>query len=175
MTDPIVIVSAVRTPMGGFQGDLKGLKVRILDGVMAKFMEKVGATPVTMAFGEVAQGLSLGTIDCAVTGPSSANYAGWPESVTHVYPLALQVAVQGYGVNLTTWNKMTPDQQQKLMAAFGKLEKDISFALRRGTIAQVTTHALDGYARPARARPSRMGEGATRRDVNEAARFVGFE
>lgn len=24
MTDPIVIVSAVRTPMGGFQGDLKG-------------------------------------------------------------------------------------------------------------------------------------------------------
>ena len=30
----------------------------------------------------------------------------------------------------------------------GKLKKDISFALRRGTIAQVTTHhhALDGYA-----------------------------
>jgi hypothetical protein len=29
----------------------------------------------------------------------------------------------------------------------GKLKKDIYFALRRGTIAQVTTHhALDGYA-----------------------------
>jgi hypothetical protein len=29
----------------------------------------------------------------------------------------------------------------------GKLNKDISFALRRGTIAQVTTHlALDGFA-----------------------------
>ena len=64
--------------------DLKGKKVRILDGVMAKVMEKVGATPVTMAFGEVSQGLSLGTIDCAVTGPSSANSAGWPESATHV-------------------------------------------------------------------------------------------
>ncbi len=38
----------------------------------------------------------------------------------------------------------------------GKLKKDISFALRRGTIAQVTTHALDGYAWPARARPPRM-------------------
>jgi hypothetical protein len=35
----------------------------------------------------------------------------------------------------------------------GKLKKDISFALRRGTIAQVTKHALDGYAWPARARP----------------------
>jgi hypothetical protein len=45
----------------------------------------------------------------------------------------------------------------------GKLKKDISFALRRGTIAQVTTHhlALDGcayagYAWPVRARPPRM-------------------
>jgi hypothetical protein len=33
-----------------------------------------------------------------------------------------------------------------------KLNKDISFALRRGTIAQVTTLALDGRARPARRR-----------------------
>jgi TRAP-type transport system periplasmic protein len=105
--------------------DLKGLKVRILDGVMAKFMERVGATPVTMAFSEVSQGLSLGTIDCAVTGPSSANSAGWPESVTHVYPLALQVAVQGYGVSLQAWNKMTPDQQTKLKAGIETLTADI--------------------------------------------------
>jgi hypothetical protein len=40
----------------------------------------------------------------------------------------------------------------------GKLKKDVSFALRRGTIAQVTTHhhALDGYACPARAHLPRM-------------------
>lgn len=105
--------------------DLKGLKVRILDGVMAKFMERVGATPVTMAFGEVAQGLSLGTIDCAVTGPSSANSAGWPESVTHVYPLALQVAVQGYGISMPTWNRLTPDQRTKLQAGITSLTNDI--------------------------------------------------
>jgi TRAP-type C4-dicarboxylate transport system substrate-binding protein len=105
--------------------DLKGLKVRILDGVMAQFMTRVGATPVTMAFAEVAQGLALGTIDCAVTGPSSANSAGWPESVTHVYPLALQVAVQGYAVNLATWNRLTPPQQQALETAVKALTADI--------------------------------------------------
>jgi len=66
-----------KAPIENGLTDLKGKKIRILDGVMAKFMEKVGATPVTMAFGEVAQGLRLGTIDCAVTGPSSANSAGW--------------------------------------------------------------------------------------------------
>jgi len=105
--------------------DLKGLKVRILDGVMAKFMEKVGATPVTMAFGEVSQGLSLGTIDCAVTGPSSANSAGWPESATHVYPLGLQVATQGYGISLAAWKKFTPEQQKVLQTAIEGLTDDI--------------------------------------------------
>lgn len=105
--------------------DLKGLKVRILDGVMAKFMEKVGATPVTMSFGEVSQGLSLGTIDCAVTGPSSANSAGWPESATHVYPLGLQVAVQGYGISLGAWKKLNADQQKKLQAAIEELTESI--------------------------------------------------
>jgi TRAP-type C4-dicarboxylate transport system substrate-binding protein len=105
--------------------DLKGLKVRILDGVMAKFMEKLGATPVTLAFGEVAQGLSLGTVDCAVTGPSSANSAGWPESVTHVYPLALQVAVQGYGVSLNSWNRLKPEQRQALQKAVEGLTEEI--------------------------------------------------
>jgi TRAP-type C4-dicarboxylate transport system substrate-binding protein len=105
--------------------DLKGLKVRILDGVMAKFMEKVGATPVTMAFGEVSQGLSLGTIDCAVTGPSSANSAGWPESATHVYSLGLQVAVQGYGISLPAWKKFTPEQQKTLQASIEALTDDI--------------------------------------------------
>ena len=43
-------------PAIGGLSDLKGKKVRILDGVMAKVMEKIGATPVTMAFGEVSQG-----------------------------------------------------------------------------------------------------------------------
>ena len=36
--------------------DLKGLKVRVYDQILAKFMEKIGATPVTMAFAEVAPG-----------------------------------------------------------------------------------------------------------------------
>ncbi len=32
------------------------------------------------------------------------------------------------------------------------IKRDIPFTLRRGTIGQVTSHALDGYARPARRR-----------------------
>lgn len=105
--------------------DLKGLKVRIFDGVMARFMEKVGAIPVTMGVAEVSQALALGTVDCGVTGASTANTAGWAQSVTSVYPLSLQTAIQGYVITLAAWNKLTPDQQQKLQAAIDRLTDEI--------------------------------------------------
>lgn len=110
-----------KAPIANGLSDLKGKKIRILDGVMAKFMEKIGATPVTMAFGEVAQGLRLGTIDCGVTGPSSANSAGWMDSATHVYSLGLQVAVQGYAMSAASWKKLSPELQGKLKAEFAAL------------------------------------------------------
>jgi TRAP-type C4-dicarboxylate transport system substrate-binding protein len=105
--------------------DLKGLKIRVIDGVMAKFLERSGAIPVTMPVAEVSQGLALGTIDCGITGSSTANTAGWAQTVTSVYPLSLQFAMQGYVITLAAWNKLAPDQQQKLQAAIDKLTDDI--------------------------------------------------
>ena len=57
--------------------DLKGMKVRVYDQNLAKFIESVGGTPVPLSFTEVHQSLSLGVVDCAVTGPSSANSSNW--------------------------------------------------------------------------------------------------
>lgn len=110
-----------KAPVTNGLSDLKGKKVRVLDGVMARFMEKIGATPVTMAFSDVAQGLRLGTIDCGVTGPSSANSAGWMDSATHVYSLGLQVAVQGFAISVSSWKKLSPSQQAGLRAQFAAL------------------------------------------------------
>lgn len=105
--------------------DVKGMKIRVADQSMAKFLELVGATPVPMAFSEVHQALSLGVLDCAVTGPSSANSAAWTEIVTHQLPLGFQMSMNGYAISLKTWNRMTPDQQVKLQAAFTELTNDI--------------------------------------------------
>ena len=58
--------------------DLKGKKVRVYDQSLAKFIERLGGVPVTISFGETQQALSLGVVECAITGPSSANSAGWP-------------------------------------------------------------------------------------------------
>ncbi len=105
--------------------DLKGMKVRVYDQNLAKFIETVGGTPVPLSFVEVHQSLSLGVVDCAITGPSSANSSNWPEVTTHQYPLGFQMALNGYAISLKAWNKLNPEQQGKLAAAFKTLVDDI--------------------------------------------------
>ena len=105
--------------------DLKGLKVRVGDQSAANFVGGLGATGVPMPFGEVQPSLSRGVVDCAITGPASANSAGWPEATTTVLPLALQLAINGYGINLDTWKKFSAADQAKLQGAIEGLVADI--------------------------------------------------
>ena len=105
--------------------DIKGMKVRVYDQNLAKFIEMVGGTPVPVSFADTHQSLSLGVVDCAITGPSSANSAGWPEVTTHQLPLGFQMALNGYGISLKAWNQLKPDQQAKLKTAFEALTDDI--------------------------------------------------
>ena len=74
-------------------------------------------------------------------------------------PFALETT-GGHGASTASvyllFKKQMRDSGLPADVLLGKFKKDVSFALRRGTIAQVTTHALDGYAWPARARPPRM-------------------
>ncbi len=105
--------------------DLKGMKVRVYDQNLAKFIETVGGTPVPLSFTEVHQSLSLGVVDCAITGPSSANSSNWPEVTTHQYALGFQMALNGYAMTMKAWNQLKPDQKVKMQAAFNTLTDDI--------------------------------------------------
>lgn len=105
--------------------DLKGLKIRVADQIMAKFLESAGGVPVPLAFTEVHQSLSMGVIDCAVTGASSANSANWAEVTTHQFPLIMQMWPSGYAMSMKSWNKLSPDQRGKLERAFKLLSDDI--------------------------------------------------
>jgi TRAP-type transport system periplasmic protein len=111
-------------PISGL-ADLKGKKVRVYDQSLAKFIEQIGGVPVSISFGETQQSLQRGVVDCAITGPSSANSAGWPEVTTHFMPLGFQIALNAYAMNLNTWKKLTTEQQGKLTSAFKQLEDDI--------------------------------------------------
>ena len=105
--------------------DLKGLKVRVYDQNLANFISLVGGTPVPLSFGDVQQSLARGVVDCAITGPSSANSAGWPEVTSYMMPIAFQLAMNGYGMNLDTWNALSAEEQEKMQAAFNTLTDDI--------------------------------------------------
>lgn len=105
--------------------DLKNRKVRVYDQSLAKFIENIGGIPVTLGFGEVQQALQRGLVDCAITGPSSANSAGWPEVSNYFMPIGFSVGMQAYGMNLKTWNKFSDAQKAKLTEIFANYEKEL--------------------------------------------------
>lgn len=105
--------------------DIQGLKIRVGDQSAANFVASLGATGIPMPFGEVQQSLARGVVDCAITGPSSANSAGWPDATTTVLPIAMQMAINGYAINLDTWNAMSAEQQEKLQRSIEQLVDDI--------------------------------------------------
>ncbi|WP_455286833.1 TRAP transporter substrate-binding protein [Cupriavidus necator] len=112
-----------KTPIGGL-ADLKGKKVRVYDQSLAKFIEKLGGIPVTIPFGETQQALERGVTDCAITGPSSANTAGWPEVTAYFMPVGFQIALNAYAIKLSRWNALPPEQQARLAEAFQRFERD---------------------------------------------------
>jgi TRAP-type C4-dicarboxylate transport system substrate-binding protein len=105
--------------------DLQGKKVRVYDQNLANFVSSVGGTPVPIGFPDVHQSLARGVVDCAITGPSSANSAGWPEVTNYMLPVAFQLALNGYGMNLDAWNSLTPEDQTKLENGFDTLVEEI--------------------------------------------------
>ncbi len=105
--------------------DIRGKKVRVYDQSLAKFVESLGATPVPIGFSEVQQALARGVTECAITGASSANSAGWPEVTEYFMPIGFQIGFNGYAMNMKSWNKLSADEQKKMQAAFDTLVNDI--------------------------------------------------
>lgn len=112
-------------PEIGKLADIAGKKVRVYDQNLAQFVSWVGGTPVPIGFAEVHQSLARGVVDCAITGPSSANSAGWMEVTDYTLPIAFQIALNGYGINLDTWNKFSAEDQAKLQSAFDGVVEEI--------------------------------------------------
>nr|WP_156889258.1 TRAP transporter substrate-binding protein [Halomonas sp. 1513] len=105
--------------------DLQGKRVRVYDNILGNFISNLGASAVPLSFPETQQGIARGVVDCGVTGPSSANAAGWPEVTSYVYPLAVQMAMNGYAINLDTWNQFSEEEQVQLKSAIEELVDEI--------------------------------------------------
>lgn len=102
--------------------DLANLKVRSFTPSMSALLESLGASPVTLNFGEVYPALQRGVADCGVTSPTSGNSGKWPEVTTHQIPLSVSGSVQGIFANLDWWNGLSDEERAQVKAAYSTLE-----------------------------------------------------
>ena len=96
--------------------DIKGKKVRTSSRTQAEFIEALGGSSVTMAFGEVVPAMQNKVVDCAITGSLSGYSAKWYEVATHLYALPINWNSQIHGVNQKAWNKLDPKVQEFLQS-----------------------------------------------------------
>ena len=167
-----------RSVLGGLN-DLKGKKVRVFNNTMRDFLSGVGATAVSMAFGEVVPALSAGVVDCAVTGSLSGNTAGWPEVTKSLYPMSLGWSINVMAVNLNTWNRLDKRVQDFMLEQvkayenkmWGTLKKADSEADNCNTGKQPCTMGkLAGITIV----PVKPAEAETHRKLVEGAVLAGF-
>jgi TRAP-type transport system periplasmic protein len=112
--------------------DLKGKKLRTYSRTMIDFAQGVGAVPVNVAFREVVTALQNKVVDCAVTGTSVGNAAGWTEVTKYLMPISLGWAINVTVMNLNTWNRLDPKVQAFLTEEFKKYE-DQFWSIMEGT------------------------------------------
>ena len=105
--------------------DLKEKKVRTSSRTTAEFVQALGASSVTIPFGEVVPALQNGVVDCAITGSMSGYSAKWYEVSTHLYAMPINWNQQIHAANLNTWNKLDPKVQDFLQTNVAHLVDQI--------------------------------------------------
>jgi TRAP-type C4-dicarboxylate transport system substrate-binding protein len=102
--------------------DLKGKKIRVQGTSQGDFAAAVGASSVTIAFGEVVPALEKGVVDCGITGTMPGYKAKWPEVTNTLFRLPVGYTVGVWVANLNTWNKLGKDTQALIEKQMQALE-----------------------------------------------------
>ncbi len=108
--------------------DLKGHKVRAAGASQQVFVDYIGGSPVSLAFGEVQPALANGVVDCAITGALSGYFAKWFESANYISAMPVNHGLIALVANSDWWNGLDPKVQAFLEAEAADLE-DRMFAL----------------------------------------------
>lgn len=103
--------------------DLEGLKIRSYSKSMSDLISGLGATPVTIAFGEVVPALQLGTVDCAVTGNLPAYVSGWGKVSKSMIRLSTGFAFSYVAVSNNTWAKLNDETKAFLLDGVAEMER----------------------------------------------------
>ena len=103
--------------------DLKGMKIRIGGTILVDLFKRAGCNPVVMNNADVYPALQRGMIDGGHTALPAYVGAGWYEICK--YMSKWPVGSMGLAVimNKDSWNKLGPELQRQVMAAWRETEK----------------------------------------------------
>lgn len=102
--------------------DLEGLKIRTYDKNGASFLKALGASPVSLPWGEVYTSLQTSVIEAVLTSAeSSKNGKFWEvlnnfKSINYAFPLNMVT------INMDYWKALSQDQQAAVMKAANETE-----------------------------------------------------
>ncbi len=104
--------------------DIKGLRVRAFNATSFEFLNKLGAAPVELPFGELAAAVAAGTVDGAATSTSTGVNSKLYQFTSHFNPLNWSTSPDAVTVNLDAWNALSDDERGIIEKLASDMEAD---------------------------------------------------
>jgi len=104
--------------------DIKGLRVRAFNATSFEFLDKLGAAPVELPFGELAAAVAAGTVDGAATSTSTGVNSKLYQFTKHFNPLNWSTSPDAVTVNLDAWNALTDAERKTIEDLASKMESE---------------------------------------------------
>ncbi len=102
--------------------DISGLKFRAYNAATERLAQLAKAVPTQVEVADLAQAFSTGRVDAMVTSPSTGyNNKAW-DYLSNYYDVQAWLPKNIVVVNKRSFDRLTPDQQQKVMFAAGAAE-----------------------------------------------------
>lgn len=103
--------------------DISGLKIRTYDKNGADFLQRCGASPQSLPWGEVYTALSTGLIDSVLTSATSGKDGKFWEVLSDFTKINYSYPLNMLTINLDYWNSLSPEQQQAMLKAAAETEE----------------------------------------------------
>ena len=119
-------------------GDLAGRKIRVSSATQSDFITGLGGVPVLLGIAQTVGAVTLGQVECAITGSMSGNIIGLAEQTSHLYTMPVTWGLAMFAANQAAWEALPGDLRALLSREIPKLEAAIWSESERET--------ADGFA-----------------------------
>lgn len=104
--------------------DMNGQRIRAFNATSFEFLERLGAAPVELPFGELAAAVAAGTVDGAATSTSTGANSKLYQFTSHFNPLNWSMSPDAVTVNLDAWNALSDEERNVIQGLADKMEAD---------------------------------------------------